>query len=320
MRRLRDLKWVAGCAATALAATGVLAAPSANAMAPAKEDSACIEYGPMAKAPKGAIPRDDLHQVRKDPLQTWIAQHPRQARTAAQGDATVTIPVAFHVVHKHGQGNLPREQIDAQMAVLNEGFAGSGFQFRLADVTRTDSPRWFTMFYAQGGDARFYRGSHKEIQMKKALHQGDAQTLNIYTAALGKFLLGWAYFPTSFTGDDGEPLPRFYDGVVIDYRSLPGGSFSVYNEGDTATHEVGHWLALYHTFSNGCQAPGDRVGDTPYEASPAFGCPEGRDSCAAAGSDPIHNFMDYTYDSCMNHFTPGQNERMRVAWDAYRAN
>ncbi len=316
MRRLKDLRWVAGCAATALAATGALAAPSAAAMTPV-ERGACIEYGPVAQAPKGAIPRDDLHQVRKDPLKRWIANNPRQARAAAQGDAIVTIPVAFHVIHKGVQGNVPRSQIDAQMDVLNAGFDGSGFQFDLVNVTRTDSPRWFKMFYAQGGDPRFYRGSHKEIQMKKALHQGDAQTLNIYTAALGKFLLGWAYYPTSFTGDDA--LPRFYDGVVLDYRSLPGGSFSVYNEGDTATHEVGHWLALYHTFSNGCQEPGDRVADTPYEAAPAFGCPEGRDSCAAPGLDPIHNFMDYTYDSCMNHFTPGQNERMRMAWDAYRA-
>ncbi len=316
MRRLKDLRWVAGCAATALAATTALAAPSAAAMAPA-EEGACIEYGPVAQAPKGAIPRDDLHQVRKDPLKRWIATHPRQARVAAQGDATVTIPVAFHVIHKGAQGNVPRGQVDAQMDVLNAAFDGSGFQFELVDVTRTDSPRWFKMFYAQGGEPRFYRGSHKEIQMKKALHQGDAQTLNIYTAALGKFLLGWAYYPTSFTGDDA--LPRFYDGVVLDYRSLPGGAFRVYNEGDTATHEVGHWLALYHTFSNGCQEPGDRVADTPYEAAPAFGCPEGRDSCAAPGLDPIHNFMDYTYDSCMNHFTSGQNERMRMAWDAYRA-
>jgi hypothetical protein len=307
------------CASAALAASTVVVSPSA-AMAPAGQDAPCIKYGGLADAPKGAIPRDDLHQVRKDPLKTWIAQNPRRARAAAARAATVTVPVAFHVIHKHGvRGNVPQAQIEAQMDVLNDGFAGSGFRFELVDVTRTDSPRWFTMFYAQGGEPRFVRGSHKEIQMKKALHQGDSRTLNIYTAALGKFLLGWAYYPTSFTGDDGEPLPRFYDGVVLDYRSLPGGAFGVYNEGDTATHEVGHWLALYHTFSNGCEEPGDRVADTPYEAAPAFGCPEGRDTCAAPGADPIHNFMDYTYDSCMNHFTAGQNERMRMAWNAYRA-
>ncbi len=79
-----------------------------------------------------------------------------------------------------------------------------------------------------------------------------------------------------------------------------------------------HWIELRHTFQNGCQEPGDSVADTPYEASPAFGCPIERDTCAAAGDDPIRNFMDYTDDDCMNEFTAGQATWMQLAWDAYR--
>jgi pregnancy-associated plasma protein-A len=300
------------------------AVPSAGAKLMTPAD--CITYGRVADAPRGKIARDDMVTLRKDPLKQWTAAHPIAAERAIEG-GTVTIPVAFHVLRKDttvAGGNAPLSWIEAQIYVLNQAYSGAtggvdtGFQFKLASVDRTTKASWFKLFYAQGGTPRFVRGSHKEIQVKKALHEGGPGTLNVYTGALGKFLLGWAWFPSSFVGD--RAFPRFYDGVVIDFRSMPGADFGPYDEGDTLTHEVGHWFQLFHTFQNGCKAPGDGIDDTPFEASPAFGCPENRDTCASKpGEDPITNFMDYTDDACMFEFTQDQADRMQQAWEAYRA-
>ncbi len=156
-----------------------------------------------------------------------------------------------------------------------------------------------------------------EYEMKKALRVGDSETLNVYTADIGGGLLGWAYFPKGYNnGQD------YKDGVVILDESMPGGDPEVagpYTFGDTLTHEVGHWMMLEHTFAGACSASGDGVADTPREAFPQFGCPTGADTCTAPGLDPIHNFMDYTDDTCMNMFTAGQANRMSDAWVAFRA-
>lgn len=328
-----------GVAMTALTLGVGLAHPVAAA--PATKSTDCIDYGDLANAPAGFIPRDDLHTVRKDPLARAV-----KAVTSARGKggggasaaafAPVTIPVRFNVVYKdvgQGGGYLSDERIQAQIDVLNNAYGGTGFSFALEEIDRVAQPEWFNLVSSNGGTPRFYRGSGKEVKMKQYFY-GDStsETLNIYSASLAQSLLGWAYFPSDFDPDatGGNPLPQYRDGVVLDYRSLPAvegdtgdtARYSVYGEGDTATHEVGHWLELYHTFQGGCSEPGDYVDDTAAEASPAFQCPIGRDTCTSPdvdpGVDPIHNFMDYTYDACMYEFTAGQAARMQTAWTSYR--
>ncbi|HEX5916888.1 MAG TPA: zinc metalloprotease [Nocardioides sp.] len=330
-----------GVAVTALALGMGMSTPSFGA--PAKDKATdCIDYGEVAAAPEDTIPRDDLHHVHKDPLAAAVktatasrtsAKGKPGSPTAAAAFAPVTVPVRFHVIAKdRGQegGDLSNARIAEQIRVLNEAYAPHGFSFELERITRTYEPEWFNLISSNGGTPRFYRGGGKEVAMKKALY-GDStsETLNIYSASLGQSLLGWAYFPSDFDAEatGGNPLPQYRDGVVVDYRSLPtvpndtgdSRAYPTYGEGDTATHEVGHWLELYHTFQGGCSEPGDYVADTAPEASPAFQCPVGRDTCAGGGVDPITNFMDYTYDSCMTQFTAGQAARMQTAWTEYRA-
>lgn len=229
-----------------------------------------------------------------------------QSVDASASFAAVQIPVAFHVVYNSSrrstEGNIPQSQIDAQIAVLNAAYAGTGYSFTLASVDRTNNRKWFTAT----------PGSRNELRMKQALAIDPATTLNMYSTKPGQGLLGWATFPSDYPESDSR------HGTVLHYGTLPGGSLAPYNLGDTGTHEVGHYLGLYHTFQGGCSGNGDFVADTPAEASPAYGCPGGRDSCAGGGVDPIENFMDYTDDACMDRFTSGQSARMNALTSQYR--
>ena len=215
------------------------------------------------------------------------------------------IDVYFHVIRKGSgvaNGDIPQSQITNQIAVLNAAFKSTGWSFRLVATDRTTNSAWFNV--APDTDAEF--------KMKKALRKGSAATLNLYSAKIGQDLLGWAAFPSDYS------TWRIYDGVVLHYATLPGGSAGVYSLGDTATHEVGHWMGLYHTFQGGCSGAGDYVSDTPAEKTAAYQCVLTRNTCSSPGNDPVTNFMDYTPDACMNNFTPGQDARMDAQFTAYR--
>ncbi|GAB3447827.1 zinc metalloprotease [Phycicoccus ginsengisoli] len=309
---------LAATAALALLGSGSAASVSAAAT-PSPGVAACDGAGSAARVKPGATAAEpELYPRNQANAYGVLKDRP----TLPAG--SVTVPVVFHMVSDHE--NSPAEKarwqslISAQMKVLNDSYSGATaadaadtpFRFSLSKVTWSVNPAWYTVVPSKQG---------VEKEMKAALYEGDARTLNVYAGNIGGGLLGWAYFPKGYNnGRD------YIDGVVMLDESMPGGvnpddptKAWKYGEGDTLTHEVGHWLMLEHTFAHGCAANGDWVADTAPEAMPQFNCPEGADTCPAPGLDPIHNFMDYTQDSCMNMFTPGQADRMSDAWQQFRA-
>jgi hypothetical protein len=220
-----------------------------------------------------------------------------------------TIPVFFNVIYagsRPDQGNVTDAQIRDQIRVLNQDYKKSGLSFKLESIVRTFNADWFN---------NVLYGSPKDTAMKNALRRGDATALNVYTVkfALNPGLFGYATFPWDYAS-----FPK-KDGVVLNYATLPNGTFDRFNRGATLTHETGHWVGLYHTFQGeSCDGPGDYVDDTPAEALPAREC-EPRDSCPRRpGTDPIHNYMDYTDDFCADNFTPGQLARLRIKLRCHR--
>jgi hypothetical protein len=281
------------------------------------------ECGPVSSArvrngrPGGSDPND---LTRSEAVQ---AEKQMTAKLRSKGlswasklpKAKVTVDVHVHVITRSdGTGGVTQKQIDDQIAVLNAAYGGRTakqdaptiFRFATKSVDYTRNDDWHDWSDPDVDPA-------DDQEAKAALRKGGYDDLNIYIAALSDGLLGYAYFPNEAT--------LIQDGVVILNESLPGGSAAPYNEGDTLTHEVGHWLGLYHTFENGCMAPGDAVFDTPYQddGENIFFCNESDDTCPAPGRDPVHNFMSYGDDPCLDRFTLGQSIRMALIWLAYRA-
>ena len=293
------------CAGFALVVTALVATIGDGTQAQGRPDGvapqAVVPQRPDGLGPQlvCGTPEPDAETVR-----LVEEYHLRRGDISPQLTASPVIPVYVHRIHaSNGTGGaVSSQQITQQLQVLNAAYADSGFSFSLTGTDDTNNDSWYT---CTGGTC--------ETAMKNALRKGGSNALNIYTNNMGGGLLGWATFPWQYAS-----APKM-DGVVILYSSVPGGSAAPYNLGDTATHEVGHWMGLYHTFQGGCNGQGDTVSDTPAEKSAAFGCPVGRDSCTRkAGLDPITNFMDYTDDACMNTFTFGQDQRMTSMWTSYR--
>jgi pregnancy-associated plasma protein-A len=320
-------------ALTVLALAGSAALVAAPARANTADASAktvgCIRPAQRAtKWRKGADTSEVSARVRAKVERVASSVTTGSSARAAGLPVSVRVPVIIHVIHgRHRDEHRINKRRARQMFyTLKGGFAGAqnpamsptGVNFKLRRITISRNEAWFHA-------APFSRADR---QMKNRLHRGGAQVLNIYVnrpRSHGQLLLGFSLFPWQ------RRAHKRLDGVTISEVSLPGGRATGYNLGDTVIHETGHWMGLLHPFEGGCN-DGDGVVDTPAEAGPNFVCVEGTNTCNTpifqdpanpAGPlidlpDPIHNFMDYSYDYCMNHFTLGQRERMFALFVHYR--
>lgn len=181
------------------------------------------------------------------------------------------------------------------MRVLNETYAPHDIQFVLRDVTHTVNDEWASTLYWEDN-----------IDKSKALRRGSYGELNIYLESglmQGDISTGICAMPVGNPSvDSGFGAPwSVLDGCHANPGTMPGGPGQDWNPNDNkgflVTHEVGHWLGLFHPFEGqSCEGEGDFVDDTPAQALVTNGgCPIGKDSCPGyPGVDSIHNYMDYS--------------------------
>ncbi len=245
-----------------------------------------------------------------------------------------TIPVVFHIVLPNPDV-VTNQQVLAQLDTLNKDFFGSN-----GDSVKI--PAYFKTVYGKSGiqfclaqqtpDGDITNGieriatrqasfSNTTEAVKHATSGGanawsSDRYLNIWICILSNGIVGYSTFP-----EDGQAGDQ---GVVIDYRGLPGGAFTQFNAGRTLTHETGHFFNLYHIWGDddGACTGTDFVDDTPNQSAATVGCFTGirNDNCSPAGNGVMYqNFMDYSYDNCLALFTTGQVVRMESAALRYRS-
>ena len=273
---------------------------------------------------------DNRMDVENLDIKHWISNNTSSSKSMPN---IITIPVVVHVIYKNSSQNISDAQIFSQIDILNEdfrmnnsdassipsAFAGAAadceIEFCLAvrdpngNVT-TGITRTYTTTSSFSG---YTSMKYSSTGGQDAWNTSDY--LNIWVCNLASGLLGFATFPGGNSSTDG---------VVCDYAYFgnTGTATSPYDLGRTATHEVGHWLNLYHIWGDS-YCGNDYVSDTPKHEESNYGCPSypHASSCSGTGSsgEMFMNYMDYTNDACMFMFSTGQKNRMRATLNGSRS-
>ena len=256
---------------------------------------------------------------------------------SAERAGTTVIPVVVHVVYNSAQPaqNISDAQIASQISVLNHDFrktnpdaasvpavfkplvADARIEFALAIVDPSGNPTNGITRTATTAASFTDDDSVKSAATHGANPWPSDHYLNLWVCLLANPLLGYAQFPGG---------PAATDGVVITHTAFGtvGTAAAPFNLGRSASHEIGHWLNLYHIWGDdgiGCGGD-DLVADTPNQAGANIGKPHfPHVSCNnGPNGDMFMNYMDYSDDDSMFMFTTDQVVRMEATLDNERRN
>lgn len=286
---------------------------------------------------------DRLRQINELNRRIQEAESNGKLREAA--DETIyRIPVVVHVVHSTaagtiggaGNSNISNEQIASEIQVLNEDYrrqagtngyntsaigADAKIEFYLATTDPNGQPTTGITrhYYAQKSSFNVFTD---DVLLSQIAYWPSDRYLNIWVTTLQNNYLGYTQFPSAADTLKGLPSDsnELVDGSIIDYRYFGRKTgtvtSSVYGLGRTATHEIGHWLGLIHTWGDGDGCAEDYVADTPPTKGPnqTTSCRQTYSTCVngVQTRDLIEDYLDYSPDACMNLFTQGQVNRMRA--------
>lgn len=261
--------------------------------------------------------REEIEQFTRD----FMVNNPQGER------ALVRIPVVVHVVYNTAEENISDAQIQSQLTVLNQdfrklnadaantpsafaGLAGdANIEFCLATVDPNGNATTGILRVPTTATSFGTNNTVKSSATGGSNPWNAGKYLNLWVCDISGSILGYAQFPGGSASTDGVVCDYLYFGTI-------GTATAPFNKGRTATHEVGHWLNLYHIWGDdgtGCTGS-DQVTDTPNAAGPNYGCPAFPTvTCSNGPNGDMHmNYMDYTDDACMYMFSNGQISRMQA--------
>lgn len=284
-----------------------------------------------------------------DEFEQWLAPKVRSFQRDGGARAVTTIPIIFHIIHDGeavGSGdNIGSVYVNAQIQQLNNDFrrilnssgynsdavgADAEIEFCAALVDASGNPLaeaginridrngkgWTAPPYGSCTADDDFDDTYIENTIKPQSQWDPNKYLNVWVMDIDCGILGYAQFPNSsgLSGMGNNNGPASTDGVVLLSTSIgstevpfPGGE--PYNEGRTGTHEIGHFFGLRHIWGD-TECGTDYCADTPQAEGPASGCPNST-TCDGV-QDMVENYMDYSYDACMNIFTIDQKARMQT--------